>query len=136
MSYVDYSANFTLDQFFTWLHANQLGSNDEHLYDTIAIAHNINTSTIDGTHKTNPSTSGLWTILASATYTPTVAGIYQIICQDVGGANLEIFASGAWRVPTYDSGLSAGIVFFDGANMRLKNPSVTTTLNIYYQKFY
>jgi len=58
LAYVDYSSNFTLDLFFTFLHANQLGANDEHLYDTIAVEHNINTSTIDGTHKFGDASAG------------------------------------------------------------------------------
>ena len=56
MAYVDYSSHWVLDQFLTYLEANVLGSNDEHLYDTFAVEHNINTATVDGTHKTNSIT--------------------------------------------------------------------------------
>ncbi len=146
MSYVDYSSQFVLDQFLTYLNANQLGSNDQHLYDTFAVEHNINTSTIDGTHKTNsitgsminttPASTGSQAIAFGATWTPSV-GVYQIVIGGWGGipdgaVYLQLFISGSWR------GLGnpiTSIMFFDGTNMRLSNNDSEDTATVYYQKF-
>lgn len=88
MAYVDYSSHWVLDQFLTYLEANVLGSNDEHLYDSFAVEHNINTATVDGTHKTNsitgssinttPASTGSQAIAGSASWTPTT-GVYQMV---------------------------------------------------------
>ena len=140
MAYVDYSSNFVLDQFFTFLNANVLGSNDQHLYDTFAVEHNINSSTIDGTHKVNsitgsminttPVSSGFVNLIS---FWLPVAGIYQFI--NVSGLGnpvyLELYISGAWQSST-NFPFAGGIVFCDGTNMRL-NP--LTTSQLWYQKF-
>ena len=135
MAYTDYSSHWSLDNFLTYLEANVLGSNDEHLYDSFAVEHNINTATIDGTHKANsitgssinttPASTGSQAIAEATTWTPTV-GVYQIV-----GANttLSLFISGVWR-----SIGGAGIMFFDGTNMRLDNTGAGST-TVYYQKF-
>src|SRR4030065_1766798 len=108
MAFIDYSNNWVLDQFLTFLQANQLGANDEHLYDSLAVEHNINTTTVDGTHKANsitgsminttPVSTGSQTILSGATWTPAV-GVYQIVdTGGQGGLTLSIFVSGSWRI--------------------------------------
>ncbi len=146
--YIDYSSQFVLDMFFTYLQANQLGSNDEHLYDTFAVEHNINTATVDGTHKTNsitgsminttPISTGSQSIGAYGTWLPT-AGIYQIVSQPNAGIGgeyvlLELYISGSWRNSSMSGGVSpSGIIFFDGINMRLSAGNLTET--VYYQKF-
>lgn len=153
MAYVDYSSHWVLDTFLTYLESNQLGANDEHLYDTFAVEHNINTSTIDGTHKSNsitgsminttPASTGSQAIAGGggATWTPAV-GVYQIV-DEAGGsiANfiLQIYISGAWRgsFGGVDSGAGArpsGIIFFDGTNMRLAN-ATSGIQTVWYQKF-
>lgn len=147
MGYVDYSTNFVLDQFFTYLNANTLGSNDQHLYNTLAVEHNINTATVDGTHKANsilgsyiktiPVSTGSQVIGIGSTWTPTV-GVYQIVSTPVisGGENLilELYISGSWRDGSHAGGSSPdGIIFFDGTNMRLLAGSSSVT--VYYQKF-
>ena len=144
MAYSDYSSHWVLDQFLTFLEANQLGANDEHLYDTIATEHNINTSTIDGTHKANSilgsyiNTTTISTGSASGTWTPSV-GVYQIVSTGLSGlydvSYIELYISGAWRTvfSSYASGPSAdGIIFCDGSNMRIVIDAGGT---IYYQKF-
>ena len=150
MAYVDYSSHWVLDQFLTYLEANVLGSNDEHLYDTFAVEHNINTSTIDGTHKTNsitgssinttPASTGTQTIIAGLTWTPTV-GIYQIVDTSLSISaltTLSIYVSGSWRsggiVAVNSVWNMTGIYFFDGTNMRLFNNGGSNAI-IYYQKF-
>ncbi len=148
MSYIDYSSQFLLDAFFTYLQANQLGANSEHLYDTIAVEHNINTTTIDGTHKANsitgssikttPASTGSQVIVLASTWTPTV-GVYQIVSTPVisGGENirLELYISGSWRSGSNTGGVSPdGIIFFDGTNMRLSNAGVNS-VTVWYQKF-
>lgn len=150
MGYTDYSNQWVIDQFLTFLQANQLGANCEHLYDTIAVEHNINTATVDGTHKANsitgssinttPASTGSQAILGGATWTPTV-GVYQI----VGGQSpsnsliLQLFISAAWRgsyvadaTPQNDI---TGINFFDGTNMRVQNTETSDTNTVWYQKF-
>ena len=150
MSYTDYSSHWVLDQFLTYLEANILGSNDQHLYDTLAVEHNINTTTVDGTHKANsitgsiinttPASTGSQAIVTLSTWTPTV-GVYQIV--DINTVNdilisLSLFISGSWRT----SGRAAvnsiwglgGIMFFDGTNMRLYNAGGTNG-TVWYQKF-
>ena len=139
MSYTDYSNQWVIDQFLTFLQANQLGANCEHLYDSFAVEHNINTATIDGTHKANsitgssinttPASTGSQAIAGSTTWTPTV-GVYQIVGLSAN-TSLSLFISGVWR---FSGGADAGIMFFDGTNMRLDNTwSVSNT--VYYQKF-
>ena len=143
MSYTDYSSHWQLDAFLTYLEANVLGSNDQHLYDTLAVEHNINTTTVDGTHKANsitgsminttPASSGSIIINSSTAWTPAV-GVYQVICLDSGFTNilnLEIYVSGSWRTDVENA--VQGILFFDGTNMRINNQGSGRT--IYYQKF-
>ena|SRR3990167_1699412 len=137
MAYTNYSNNWVLDQFLTFLQANQLGANDEHLYDTFAAEHNINTATVDGTHKANsitgssinttPASTGSQAIAGGSSWTPTT-GVYQIA--EVGFSRLELYISGSWRSCPNDT--TSGIYFFDGTNMRLYTSSATT---FYYQKF-
>src|SRR3972149_5549032 len=132
MAYIDYSSHWVLDQFLTYLEANVLGSNDQHLYDTLAVEHNINTTTVDGTHKAN-SITGSIIINSSTAWTPAV-GVYQVICLDSGFTNLlnlEIYVSGSWRTDADNT--VQGILFFDGTNMRINNQGSGRT--IYYQKF-
>src|SRR4030065_2306530 len=108
MSYTDYSSHWQLDAFLTYLEANVLGSNDQHLYDSLAVEHNINTTTVDGTHKANsitgsminttPASTGTQSIAIGATWTPAV-GVYQIVdTGGQGGLTLSIFVSGSWRI--------------------------------------
>ena len=147
MAYIDYSTHFVLDQFFTYLEANVLGSNDEHLYDSLAVEHNINTATVDGTHKANsitgsminttPVSTGSQLISGLGTWTPTV-GVYQIVSTPgiSGGDNLrlELYISGSWRDGSNVGGSSPdGIIFCDGTNMRFLAGSSSVT--VYYQKF-
>ena len=147
MAYVDYSSHWVLDQFLTYLEANQLGANCEHLYDTFAVEHNINTATVDGTHKANsitgsminttPASTGSQVIAFGATWTPT-AGVYQMLCI-MGGipdgvVSLNLFISGSWRVPFPIVNI-IGIYFFDGTNMRLWNNDSEDTSTVFYQKF-
>ena len=148
MAYVDYSSHWVLDQFLTYLEANVLGSNDEHLYDTFAVEHNINTSTIDGTHKTNsitgssinttPASTGSQAIAGSSSWTPTT-GVYQIVVdQAPAGITLQLYISAAWRgyylLDNIDHARPSGIIFFDGTNMRLYNAGGTNG-TVWYQKF-
>ena len=140
MAYVDYSSHWVLDQFLTYLEANVLGSNDEHLYDTFAVEHNINTSTVDGTHK-NVQGSALTTILTntsyiipnSTTWTPA-AGVYQFIIAPYGSPSyayrIDLYITGVWR----SLSIVEGLLFFDGTNMRIVNTGAYTSV-IYYQKF-
>ena len=137
MAYTDYSNQWVIDQFLTFLQANQLGANDKHLYDTLAVEHNINTATIDGTHKALNG-SYLTTILVntsyvipnSTTWTP-VAGLYQMSIDPGGSAySLQFYIAGAWRVIDTDYGL----FLFDGTNMKIVNTGAFTSV-VYYQKF-
>ena len=131
MSYIDYSNNWVLDQFLTFLQANQLGANDEHLYDSFAVEHNINTT---------PAFTGTQTILTGATWTPSV-GVYQIVDTSLittALTTLSIYISGSWRsggvVAVNSVWNMTGIYFFDGTNMRLFNNGGSSA-TIYYQKF-
>ena len=150
MGYTDYSNQWVIDQFLTFLQANQLGANCEHLYDTIAVEHNINTSTIDGTHKANsilgsyinttPVSTGSQAILGASTWTPTV-GVYQIVDSSNSTSveiSLSLFISGVWRTAGITTTNSiwnlSGIFFFDGTNMRLINNDITSG-TVWYQKF-
>lgn len=146
MAYVDKSTAWVLDQFFTYLDANQLGSNDQHLYDSLAVEHNINTSTVDGTHKTNsingsainttPASTGNQHFSGYAnTYWYPSVGVYQMFISFNGFANglvFEMFISGVWY-----SGDSGSIVFCDGSNMRLfySSGNVLGSGDVHYQKF-
>ena len=151
MSYTDYSSHWVLDQFLTYLEANILGSNDQHLYDTLAVEHNINTTTVDGTHKANSitgsminttpvSTGSQAVTYGGATWTPT-AGVYQMIPIFAGNPDgfvrLELYISGAWRSPSPSNTFTniTGIVFFDGTNMRLSNNDTEDAATVWYQKF-
>ena len=141
MAYVDYSNNWVLDQFLTFLQANQLGTNDEHLYDSLAVEHNINTTTVDGTHKANsitgsminttPVSTGSQVLTAFANWTPS-AGVYQMSTTD-DALYPQIYTFGAWRYTSTD-GATLGLLFFDGTNMRVKNGGGDSG-TIYYQKF-
>ncbi len=147
MSYVDYSSQFVLDQFLTYLNANQLGSNDQHLYDNLAIEHNLNTATVDGTHKANsilgsyinknPITATSRVINSGANWVPD-PGVYQfVIDASVGAYNIfvELFISGSWRGALASGGAQdSGIVLCDGVNVRLANHDAGG-VTIYYQKF-
>ena len=150
MSYLDYSSQWVIDQFLTFLQANQLGANCEHLYDTLAVEHNINTATIDGTHKANsiigssinttPASTGSQIIAGSASWTPAT-GVYQMVQGQTypGDIMLQLYISGAWRGSftldyTYQTP-NSGIAFFDGTNMRLQNTTNSTSKTIWYQKF-
>ena len=142
MAYTDYSSHWSLDTFLTYLEANILGSNDEHLYDSFAVEHNINTATIDGTHKANsilgsyinttPISTGQtdFTVFVYS-WTPAV-GVYQIVNPANQNLYLEIYVSGVWRTP-YPPKDFSGIAFFDGTNMRITG--VSANYSFYYQKF-
>ena len=144
MAYVDYSSHWSLDNFLTYLESNQLGSNDEHLYNTLAVEHNINTATVDGTHKANsilgsyinkvPVSTGQvdFTVLVFS-WTPTT-GVYQIVNANLSYLLLELYISGSWRT-AYASATNnfSGIAFFDGTNMRIAGESANYTF--FYQKF-
>ena len=150
MSYTDYSSHWVLDAFLTYLESNQLGANDQHLYDSLAVEHNINTSTIDGTHKANsitgssinttPASTGSQVIVSLSTWTPTV-GVYQIVDINMNGdvqIGLSLFISGSWRTSA-SSGVNSfwglgGVMFFDGTNMRLYNGGGLDG-TVWYQKF-
>ena len=150
MSYTDYSSHWQLDAFLTYLEANILGSNDQHLYDTLAVEHNINTTTVDGTHKANsitgsminttPVSTGSQTVLSGATWTPAV-GVYQIVTTSTYGfLTLGIFVSGSWRIGDLTTAggsiwAMVGTYFFDGTNMRVDNTQSGTGATLYYQKF-
>ena len=137
MAYTDYSSHWSLDTFLTYLEANTLGSNDEHLYDTFAVEHNINTATVDGTHDWTaisiPKSTGSQLITTGATWTPS-AGLYQISIAGVPVASaymaLEIYVSASWR----SGSTTSGLILFDGSNMRLAS-NYTGSVTIYYQKF-
>lgn len=157
MAYTDYSSHWSLDTFLTYLEANTLGSNDEHLYDTFAVEHNINTATIDGTHKANsitgssinttPASTGSQVIISGATWTPSV-GVYQVgLDSPIGSPSnfqvaFEMYISGSWRkgikldfsLSLYAEGFSSGIVFCDGTNMRFENLG-GSSVTLWYQKF-
>ncbi len=145
MAFLDYSSHWILDQFLTFLEMNQMGTNDKHLYDTIAIEHNINTATIDGTHKSNsilgsyinknPISTGSQIIGLGSTWTPALSGVYQVSIPTSGFTDrlsFEIYVSGAWRESKYD--VSYGVFFFDGSNMRFNNIAGSGR-TMYYQKF-
>jgi len=149
MSYTDYSSHWQLDTFLTYLEANVLGSNDEHLYDTFAVEHNINTSTVDGTHKTNsitgssinttPASTGSQAIAGSSSWTPTT-GVYQMSGgQFTTELVLQLFISGVWRgtyvLDSTPQVSPCSIMFFDGTNMKLQNTSNSNAMTIWYQKF-
>ena len=135
MSYVDYSSHWVLDQFFTFLQANQLGSNDKHIVDNFSTEHNWNSATADGTHKPNsilgsyinknPVASGP---LPANPWIP-VAGVYLITSDiNTGGQGFYVntFISGAWRT----CGLTYILFsFFDGTS------EIAFTGSTYYQKF-
>lgn len=139
MSYTNYAIHWGLDQFLTYLEANQLGANDQHLYDSLAVEHNINTATVDGTHKNdsilgnyinkNPISADGQPITGSTTWTPS-SGVYQIVNYGFN-FGFELYIAGAWRGSDY---FTAGIFFFDGANMRV-HAGAGGTLTLYYQKF-
>ena len=140
MAYVDYSSQFVLDMFFTYLQANQLGSNDQHIYDSLAVEHNVNTATVDGTHKANSiigdyinktSTDGSATITSSGgnntQYWTPVAGVYQVYPTGTADSgppgtltmSFEVYISGAWRTSDLSANGVIFLGFFDGTNMRL-----------------
>mgnify|MGYP001603490759 CR=1 FL=1 len=150
MAYVNYSTHWSIDNFLTYLESNQLGANDEHLYNSFAVEHNINTATVDGTHKANsitgssinttPASTSSQAILGAATWTPT-AGVYQIVGGQVPSNSLilQIFVSGSWRgsyvADTSPQNDITGINFFDGTNMRVQNTETSDTNTVWYQKF-
>ncbi len=149
MSYVDYSSHWSLDQFFTYLQANQLGSNDQHIVNTFSAEHNWNSSSVDGTHKalsasslinTTPTSTGNQNWSNSSSYWTPASGIYQIVSSGSATAKVtfEIYISGSWRssstaVPAFVE----GIFFCDGTNMRFYGDAtgIGISADIYYQKF-
>lgn len=152
MSYVDYSSHWVLDEFFTFLQANQLGANCQHLYDNLAVEHNINTTTVDGTHKPNsilgsyinknPIATGSQAIISGGFWTPS-AGVYQVVCENGAGGGagnelvLEIFVLGSWRDGRrYGSAVysnTSHLLFCDGSNVRIT--SYGNNVTAYYQQF-
>lgn len=155
MAFLDYSSHWALDQFLTFLEANQLGTNDKFLYDNFAVEHNINTATIAGTHKSNgitgssinknPISTGSQVIGAGATWTPA-SGVYQCVIADVYvsldlSITLQIYVSGAWRYSYYNGSPyfynnMAYLIFCDGSNMRfMNNSTLAQSYTLYYQKF-
>ncbi len=147
MSYIDKSSAWVLDQFFTFLDANQLGSNDKQIVDNFSVEHNWNATTPDGTHKngvikgssisTTPVSTGNQTINAGNTWTPST-GVYQIVRDDEQSSTgfLEIYISGNWRglSTLVSSSAGIGIIFCDGTNMRIRCYT-GSFVTIYYQKF-
>jgi len=146
MSYVDYSSNWVIDQFFTFLQANQLGSNDKHIVDNFSVEHNWNASTADGTHKTNSIkgtyidkstwSAGSQAVSAASSWVPTV-GIYQIVKTvdaEAIGTYLEIYSGGAWRTPINVVN-AQGLFFCDGSNMRFTNTNTINSVTLHFQKF-
>jgi len=147
MSYQDYSTQFVLDQFFTYINANQLGANCEHLADSFDVEHNWNIATPDGTHDwvaiANNHTDSTQSIASLGIWTPT-AGVYQIVIPysssiDANRIVFEIYISGVWY--GYDEAGAnelpispQGIFFCDGSNMRFSNLSAYTRA-LYYQKY-
>lgn len=132
MAYIDYSSQFVLDQFFTYINALQLGSNDKHIVDNFSVEHNWNTATADGTHKWSAmtvKTTGSQALAGYSTFIPT-AGLYQIVRYGLD-LRLEIYVSGSWEAGSL--GLD-GLYFFDGTNMRISN-SLSPAVIFYYQKF-
>lgn len=75
--------------------------------------------------------SGSWTINYGASYTPTTPGFYNIISAD--GVVLSIYASSAWRGESGNSNI-AGLIWFDGTNMKISNPNITGSTPVYYQR--
>lgn len=147
MSYVDYSNNFVLDQFFTYINVNQLGANDKHIVDNFSVEHNWNASSANGTHKNssiigsyiskNPTTTGSQSISMETYWTPTV-GIYQIVkTYDPEHINtkFEIYVSGSWETPAGSGYNFAGLFFCDGTNMRFRNSNAGSGITLTYQKF-
>ncbi len=148
MSYVDYSSHWSLDQFFTYLESNQLGSNDQHIVNTFSAEHNWNASSVDGTHKplvastiisTTPSSTGNQNWSNSASYWTPTSGIYQIVASGNGATVLhfQIYISGVWEIVIFPSNKAGGVFFCDGTNMRfyVDASGFGNTLDIYYQKF-
>ena len=153
MSYLDYSSHWQLDQFLTFLEANQLGSNDKQIVDNFSTEHTWNAVTADGTHKsgiisgssinTTPASTGSQAIPNGGTWTPA-AGIYQMT-NAFNEFSFDMYISGAWRairdtgfngVVETGVGFTGGLHFCDGSNMRIyANGATLGGSTVYYQKF-
>lgn len=144
MAYIDKSSAWVLDQFFTYLDANQLGSNDKHIVDTFSVEHNWNATTPDGTHKllsasaiinTTPSSTGHQYWSNTTIYWTPSSGIYQMVSSvfPTSSILLQIYVSGAWQ----NYGSADGIIFCDGINMRfyVSAGGIGNWVDLYYQKF-
>src|SRR3990167_5274613 len=97
MSYQDYSTQFVLDQFLTYINVNQLGSNDKHLADTFDVEHNWNIATPDGTHDWVAIAADFIfdsAVIGSNDHWTPSAGLYQIAEDEF---HLEFYIDGAWR---------------------------------------
>lgn len=146
MSYVNYSNNFVLDQFFTYINANQLGANDKHIVDNFSVEHNWNASSADGTHKDssilgsyiskNPISTGSQSLASSISWTPSV-GIYQVVKTydyEFVGSDFQIYVGGIWTISAGGDSIY-GLVFCDGTNMRFYNSNALGSITLTYQKF-
>lgn len=153
MAYVDYSAHWSLDNFFTFLEANQLGANSKHIVDNFSVEHTWNATTADGTHKANSIlgsyinkiavTDTFQDISNGSTWTPS-AGVYIFSLDDSynNGSqtiDIQVYMSGAWKKATVFYGVSlappfgSDMVFCDGTNVRLL--ASVANCRVYYQKF-
>lgn len=138
MAYIDYSAQFILDQFFTYINANQLGSNDAHLAASLDVEHNWNIATVDGTHDwatiAIPRSTDVKNILAGASWTPD-AGLYQLITTSIDNdqVKIQLYITSVWLTSSFT--VLGGLYFFDGTNMKFGNSHPTDTGYVGYQKF-
>ena len=133
MAYVEYSSHWSIDQFFTYLEANQLGANSKHIVDNFSVEHNWNASTADGTHKNSSIlgdyinktiiSNGSLTLPNNTTYIMPV-GLYYIS----GASFVDLFYGGAWH------SAYMGLHLCDGVNARVRNSS-GDYLTFYYAKF-
>lgn len=162
MAYQDYSSAFALDDFFTYLNANQFGANDEHIIANFSTEHNWDSATANGTHK--------WGVIATvreeleytftlttpgpySSYTDTwmpPAGLYQFAVEfgysywNDNSISMQILINGVWRYCTSTHTISGvpssyfgGLFICDGTNLRLNATTYSSgvTFTIYYQKF-
>ena len=141
MSYQDYSTQFVLDQFLTYINVNQLGSNDKHLADSFDVEHNWNIATVDGTHDwvaiAEVHIDDHAAVGAQSYWTPS-AGLYQLAGKSVGIFNIEfwVYIEGAWHGPGGEDAGSYGLFLCDGSNMRFYNGSgMSSPVSVFYQKF-
>ena len=81
--------------------------------------------------------TGSQAMTPGSTYTPA-AGTYNMTLQDVSNiynVHLQLYMSAAWAPATNKGAPPAGLILFDGTNMRLKNSSGSITWSVYWQKF-